>query len=161
MSVIRPWNVLTLLAAMLAASLPVKAPAAPAPAAAWQTAPLANLLDLKATKAYGGGVELPGNAEDVTGIVEPGYRGRGWFATLPNNAVHLPVTFLVAFREPVEAGSVEFGGSPRMLSVLKPGAPYPPDPANAAQWQEIPVPANQSGGAGSPSRRNENPAQCC
>ena len=47
--------------------------------------------------------------------------------------------YLVAFKKPVEIGSVITTlGS---LKVLRPDAPYPPDPAADAQWIDVPVPA--------------------
>lgn len=47
--------------------------------------------------------------------------------------------YLVAFKKPVEIGSVITPlGS---LKVLKADAPYPPDPAADAQWIDVPVPA--------------------
>ena len=47
--------------------------------------------------------------------------------------------YLIAFKKPVEIGSVLTTlGS---LKLLKADAPYPPDPAADAQWIEVPVPA--------------------
>jgi hypothetical protein len=47
--------------------------------------------------------------------------------------------YLIAFKKPVEIGSVitTLG----TLKLLKPDAPYPPDPAVAAQWIDVPVPS--------------------
>jgi hypothetical protein len=47
--------------------------------------------------------------------------------------------YIVAFKKPVEIGSVitTLG----VLKVLKADAPYPPDPAADAQWIDVPVPA--------------------
>ena len=47
--------------------------------------------------------------------------------------------YIVAFKKPVAIGSVitTLG----TVKVLKPDAPYPPDPADDAQWIDVPVPA--------------------
>ncbi|MFM7292525.1 MAG: hypothetical protein ACKO6B_15050 [Planctomycetia bacterium] len=47
--------------------------------------------------------------------------------------------YVIAFKKPVEIGSVIT--SLGTLKVLKPDAPYPPDPANDEQWTSVTVPA--------------------
>jgi len=54
-----------------------------------------------------------------------------------------PVSFVVAFRKPVPIGTILFGGSPRVVKILKAGATA--DPAKADAWTAVEFDKRQSG----------------
>ncbi|HWE01621.1 MAG TPA: hypothetical protein VG326_04365 [Tepidisphaeraceae bacterium] len=108
-----------------------------------------NDVDVANCRVIRGAISTPAAAEfllDVLNATAP--FNHGWLAPKPlSDADTTPVQYLLVFKQPVAAGTVEFAGSVTTLRVLKPGVGLPVKSINPTDWLAIDVPPHQSGGA--------------
>src|SRR5688572_26618418 len=137
-----------LMASALLVAFCLGAPARP-DAAASLLAPgvAADDVDVAHSGLFCDGKREPVDQQTLLGLLGISREARAWSAGRVEHAAEpRPIQYLIAFRKPVPVGSVQFGGSPRSLKLLKADAKFPPDPADARQWQMVDVAPNQSGG---------------
>ncbi|MCX5661344.1 MAG: hypothetical protein NTW19_16815 [Planctomycetota bacterium] len=131
------------------AQTPGQAPAKPAaPFAPPRLAVTAEDVDLEQSGVVFAKARQPVDAAAMLGALGLGPSApHGWVAREDDpEDDRQAARFLVAFRKPIELGSVSSIGSPRGLMFLKEAAPYPGDPNNPEQWEGVKAPTPQSGG---------------
>jgi hypothetical protein len=97
-------------------------------------------VDVSACKVFWGAEASPMEAESVSALL--GLGGREPLSPRRPQPAKGAVRYLVAFKQPVAIGTV-IGGLTE-LSILKTDAPFPGDPANAAQWTPLEIAPEQN-----------------